>query len=155
MARISKLNWNTVDWSLQNVVIASNLGCSHENVRQHRLKKGIPQSPNSHKKLTPPKSKYDWESVDWAMNDKAIAEILGCNKCMPCAIRKKLGIPPAQRPPKKTKYDWGPVDWTTNDYQIARTIGCTPRTAMLHRLKHGIPHHPGYKPRPRRNYEPA
>lgn len=129
--------WDSVDWSKQNVIIASEFGCSSEAVRLKRKKLGKPPSPRHHKITTPKQSKYDFSNVDWSLRDVEIAKILGCATYLPGKKRKELGIPdsPYKYKYREPRYDWSSVDWSLTDYRIAKNLGCTARSVALRRIQ--------------------
>ena len=137
-------DWDSVDWSKQNAVIALELGCSAERVRQVRILFGKPKPPNHGKPVTPPRPIEPIlaavAEIGTSMPIEAISRKLRCSIMLISRARAMLGI--------TETYDhyagsWtrAPIDWRMVNYDIAKIwIGRTDKKALglacTMRIKH-------------------
>ena len=83
----------------QDEDLANTIGCTKQYVALKRknlfgiLKR---RGPKTYAAL------YDWDSVDWSLNDTAIARGLGCSRESARVHRKNLGMPPSPMRCKRT-----------------------------------------------------
>jgi hypothetical protein len=124
--------------------IARRLGAKPDAVFQYRKRHGIPQSPQKWQKLRPPKTRFDWNVVEWRWTNARIAEVL---KCSAAAVwyRRRLREAPyssglwQKLPPAKPHFAWEKVDWRWPDAKIAQALGCTVSEVRVRRRKHSTP----------------
>jgi hypothetical protein len=93
MATMKTVTWPTnIDWSLNNVTLAKQIGCAHSTV-QHQRKMRAPQTAFK-------RQKYDWSKVtDWNQRTDIIAKIVGCSESRVTMYRHEQGIKPGPRKP--------------------------------------------------------
>jgi hypothetical protein len=103
-------NWNSVDWSKRNGVIAREIGTSAAYVSQRRsiYAPETLDGKNSHP--------YDWEGIDWAMSNTDIAEVLGISDSYVSYKRRVLRKPPVGAG-RLSKYEG--TDWSLCNSEIA------------------------------------
>lgn len=103
-----------------------------------RKKLGKPHSPYY--------ARYNWESVDWTLQDSKIAEVLGCSTGAVFHARRRLGKAQSPNHYKRTKqrYAWDTVDWTRQNKSIARDLGCSHQIVSRNRLALGMPPSPDH-----------
>jgi len=137
--RKTKYDWN-VDWTKQDVVIASLLGCTRERVRQKRVELGKDPSLYHHQhSLHPVLDRL----IAMDTSTKTLHEIANEINCNVVYVRKifkrhnKSFIVKDGR--RRSKYDWEKADWTKTDKETAFELS-VPNVATVtqHRLRLGI-----------------
>lgn len=132
-------NWNEIDWSKQDVVIARELRCSRERVRQKRIDLCKGKSPHYHEHASVFKSRI--LSLDTEeLTIKEIVKAVKCSKAYAINMLSKLGKKYNKVDNRRGgKYEWGIADWSMKDREIARVLGVpNPATVTQHRRRLGI-----------------
>jgi len=139
----NKLNidWNTIDWLQQDIVISRSLGCSREAVRQARLRlhAGKPLNPKKHTKDS---SIIRLMAIDTSnMVLPELAKIAKCHEGRVLSVLKELGKDFKRRKRGGSTYDWSkfPKDWRDKtDKEIAVLLGVKhPSLVAQWRFRHG------------------
>jgi len=136
--------WEYVDWSLQDCDIADKIGYSQSAVASNRKRFKQPPHPRRYKHRYKPPTRYPWDTVDWSMQNTAIAKQLGCTHQMVTKARVRAGAPPSPKhggrmAPFTSKYDWGSVDWSLQNVVIADLLGCFSSVVATRRQRGGHP----------------
>jgi len=118
-----KTDWGLVDWNKQDVVIAKDVGCSRERVRQQRIKRGATVLPLHGSRRTPTVDVI--RSMDTEnMTAKEISDKTNIRKSSVYRILEMLGKNYKRGlPGRESKYDWGSVDWKDRNCDIAVRLG--------------------------------
>jgi hypothetical protein len=141
--RLKAYDWNSVDWSMQDILISEKLGCSRERVRQIRALKNIPK-PRNHRSRRPVIPVYlieaEAQGLDiTTMRTKDFINVLGISKNQARNFAGKL--------PSKT-------DWTVfsnrdfelyTDAELSAFTGCCKDHIKFIRLKRGVYRYPSCK----------
>ena len=144
-----RIDWERVDWSKQNCVLSEELQTRPHTIAKWRKKLGAPQAANHGKWRDPPISRFNWEKVDWKLQDCQIAEMLGTYPSTVAKWRQKLGKPrspsyhmhrvhPAQK-------RWGKLNWKLQDIELAEKTGLTRERIRQLRILFGAPRSPKHK----------
>jgi hypothetical protein len=85
------INWETVDWTQQDVSLKSLLNVSQTAIHYHRSRLKKKRSPKwHHRSQNRSETKINWEAADWTKQDVEIAEILGVTRAAVCQKRNEL-----------------------------------------------------------------
>ena len=138
------INWVKADWSLQDVEIARELGCSRERVRQARLDPEIGKGvqPLRFRKRTTITAESRLSLMDTTgMTLDKVADLAGCKEQRAALILRKLGKGYRRRPRGAATCDWSkfPGDWLLRtDKEIAVLVGASvPAVVAQWRNRHG------------------
>jgi hypothetical protein len=135
----AKYEWNKVDWTEQDIVIAEKIGATRERVRQVRQSYGL--EPSIYKNR---KSLRVWGVIRGMNTDmmtlEQISEKVGRSMkfVKGCLEAEKKGYVVIDGR-KGGKYAWGEVDWEKTDREIAIQLG-VPNKAVVtnHRRRKGL-----------------
>jgi hypothetical protein len=136
---VSKFDWGSVKWEAQDAVIARELGCSRERVRQKRKALGVGRSLMWHKRVDTIRDEIlGMDTVSMTLKD--IAKAVGCRKsyALQCLLRAGKDYARVDRS-LPLKYDWSKADWTMTDDQVAEALGVkNPGVVAQYRFRHNI-----------------
>ena len=83
--------WRSINWSLRDIEIASDLNRSVTIIGHWRRKLGMPPSPTPHKWRNVPSSAHvTW---DWSQNNSALARAHNFSRQYVLQLRQKLHMP--------------------------------------------------------------
>ncbi|MCI0747045.1 MAG: hypothetical protein L0Y58_16700 [Verrucomicrobia subdivision 3 bacterium] len=136
-----------IDWSKQNVVLAEELGVRPNTISRWRREQGGGARARTHGKWrNPPKSKYDWDKVDWSKQDCAIADDLGTYSSTVAKWRRQLGKPQSPTFHKhrvhKARERYKNLNWKLQDIELAEKTGLTRERIRQLRIYFGAPKSP-------------
>jgi hypothetical protein len=93
----TRIMYQNLDWSLQNVVLAKQVGQTPDNVGTWRTKLGKPlaltHGKQSYVPVRPHKKLDALAELDWSLSDSVLAKQIGKSRQYLNQCRKSLGIP--------------------------------------------------------------
>lgn len=136
------VDWSAVDWSRQDVEIASAVGRSRERVRQARIEMGKAR-PRRYRRRTAVTAA---ERIAWMETARGtipeVARIAGCGEEHAYSLLRGMGKGFRRRPRGCSKYDWSriPPDWVgRTDKELAGLVGVKdPSVVAQWRIRHGM-----------------
>lgn len=137
----NSVDWTTVDWNLQDVVLARQLGRTRERVRQVRTQLGKPRPEGFHKWTSgSARLRLAGEITEIMMITK-VAEVAECSLERARAVLKMLGKGYRSRPNGRARYAWNrfPGGWAAmTDKAIGAVVGASnPAIVAQWRKRHG------------------
>jgi len=135
----AKYNWDKVNWEDQDIIIAQQLGCTRERVRQRRKEWGKDRSLNFHKKRNSILKQLLSMSTE-NMNLNEISKKTGCTKGYIKDTLRDNNRPFIFNDGRKGgKYAWTTADWTQTDRTVAASLG-VPNIGVVtgHRRRMGL-----------------
>ena len=141
MNKTYKVDLEKVDWLRQDVVLASELGCSREAVRQARVRMGagLAATPRKRTAMTAEDHLAGMDTDGLTLPE--LARIVGCHERRIVIVLRLLGKGYKHRPRGKARYDWTlfPTDWETKtDKDLAVIVGAdNPAVVAQWRNRHG------------------
>lgn len=119
-------DWDNVDWSQENKVIAQEYGVSISAVTAQR-KKHTNYKTRSYKKV-------NWGKVDMSKEPELIAEELGIDKG---AVYQKRwrDKEPSERKRRVPRSKWLLADWQKSDIELAKQFGVSRQAVNVQRIK--------------------
>lgn len=136
---LEKYDWGRVEWNKQDVVIARELGCTRERVRQKRILMGKGKSEHHHEHGSIFKQKVkELDTTSLTIND--VVTRVKCSKAYAINMLNKLGKDYNKVDGRRGgKYDWGKANWALKDWENAEILGVpNPSTVTQHRRRLGI-----------------
>ncbi len=139
MGQNGKIDWASVDWSQQDVVLAGKLGVSRERVRQVRPKGMAASTPRKRRGVTAVQRLAMMDVSGKTLEE--VARAAGCSQWYARTALRSLGKP-YRKARKDAKYDWGlfPEGWRAmTDKEIATIVGVpNPTVVTVWRLRRGL-----------------
>jgi hypothetical protein len=136
-----RIGWGSVNWDVQDAVIARDLGCSRERVRQKRKELGVGRSPKWHQRVEGDTMKDVIEGMETEkMTLKEVAKAVGCRKsyALQCLLKSGKGYTRIDRR-LPLKYDWSKADWGMTDEEVAKALGVkNAGVVSQYRFRHNI-----------------
>ena len=137
----NSVDWTTVDWNLQDVVLARQLGRTRERVRQVRKQLGKPRPDEYHKRTSgSARLKLAKEATE-VVSLPMLAKMTGCSQQRVACVLKTLGKGYKRRPNGRARYDWTrfPAGWyAMTDKAIGAVVGASnPAIVAQYRKRHG------------------
>lgn len=136
------VDWKKVDWSQQDVALASQLGCSRERVRQVRKQLCKPRPEGYHRRTIGSARLKLAEQATEIMALPKISELAGCKPARARSVLKELGKGYKRRPNGHARYDWSrfPAGWRSmTDHAIGLIVGASnPAIVAQWRNRHGF-----------------
>lgn len=142
-----RYDWGKVDWVNQDIVIANDLGCSRERVRQARLEYGRGIKSGKYRARlagSPLRDRLAVMDTD-GKTLKELAKEIGASESSMAYLRvllKELGKGYRRKPRGNARYDWGkfPINWKDlTDKEIADIVGVeNPVVVTIWRNRHGF-----------------
>lgn len=135
-----KADWGKVDWTMQDVEIASLMGVSRQRVGQVRPEGTAPAGYRRRTCVTA------WDRIE-AMDCSGrtiseVAKAAGCGESYAGVALRKLGKGYRRKPKGNARYDWGllPSDWKSRtDKEMAGIVGASsPAVVTQWRVRHGM-----------------
>jgi hypothetical protein len=138
----AKIDWSQADWILQDVVLASQFGCTREAARQARVKHGNGVIPDRLRKRTGETIATHLAAMNTAeMTLDQLSEAVGCKEQYVAVVLKSLGKTFKCRPRGNAKYNWEKIFniWRKKtDQELADIVGAkNPAVVAQWRNRHG------------------
>jgi len=126
---LAKINWEKIDWSKSNVVIAAELSLSRVIIKRMRTQ----YAPETRSMIP----KETWQKVDWSKSDGVIAKALDSRKVIVGLLRKKYA-PMTRRAmcALKIAARYRQVDFNRPSKVIAAELGCGQGYILVLRRKY-------------------
>lgn len=125
------------DWTKSNAEIASQFGVSVSFMRNLRKKYRIPEEIckkiQRNYKIQPQKIHFNWETINWDLNNVEISKQTGFSPPTVAYHRKKLGIKNFYQ----RKID--KIDWSKTNRTIAKELGCSYQNVQQLRRNNALP----------------
>jgi len=137
----NKIQWEITNWDKQDIIIATEKGCSREAVRQARIRCGGKPAlfPRLHRKESAADRLSKIDTTDKTLPE--LVKIAKCNTSRAMYVLKSLGKTYTRRPRGNPIYDWTlfPADWEDKtDKEIAVLVGTdNPAIVTQWRHRHG------------------
>lgn len=144
MGRGFVVDWANVDWRKQDVVLAAELRCTRERVRQARSDPRFGNGARAERfhKATGVTAAERLEAMN--TTDRTLpqlARLAGCTDTTASLLLRRMGKDFRRRPKGSAKYDWTkfPHDWVDRtDEEIAAVVGVpSPAIVAQWRIRHG------------------
>lgn len=106
-----KINWQAVDWSKTNAVLAQDLSLSVPTI-SNRRRRFAPQTVRTH---------TDWSQADWTKRNCELAAEFSATPRAVAAARWRLA--PATQRKRTADVPWHVINWTLSTGEIAKALG--------------------------------
>ena len=140
MAGKSKVDWNSVDWSKQDITIAAMFGVSREAVRQARPTGVVSPCYRRRTRETAEQRIAEMETCEMTAGE--VARAAGCGVAYARVTMVRHDKSYRKLPNGRAKYDWGlmPPNWRElTDKKIAEIVGASaPSVVAQWRIRHGM-----------------
>ncbi len=142
MNKNGQIDWSRADWTLQDVVLAAQRGCTRERVRQVRKALALGVRADRHRRRTVPTATARLTVMATeGITLPDLAKLAVCGEQHAAFVLRQAGKTFKRRPRGNARYDWSkiPKNWSSlTDKQLAVLVGVgDPAVVAQWRNRHG------------------